>query len=39
MTQPGEFTQYLETFERLRGMAVYGASARALIVKAINALR
>ncbi|MFG2497113.1 hypothetical protein ACGFSB_02685 [Streptomyces sp. NPDC048441] len=36
--QPAEITQYLETFERLRRMAVYGVAARALIVKAIEAL-
>ncbi len=29
VTQPGEIAQYLETFERLRSMAVYGADARA----------
>jgi len=39
VTQPGEIAQYLATFERLRSMAVYGAEARALIVKAIDALR
>lgn len=39
VTQPGEISQYLEAFERLRRMAVYGANARALIVKAIDALR
>lgn len=38
VTQPGEITQYLETFERLRSMTVYGAEARALILKAIEAL-
>ena len=38
VTQPSEIAQYLETFERLRGMAVYGAAARALILKAIEAL-
>lgn len=38
VTQPGEVAQYLKTFERLRGMAVYGADARALILKAIEAL-
>ncbi|GAA2374643.1 hypothetical protein GCM10010246_81930 [Streptomyces cuspidosporus] len=35
---PGELAQYLQTFERLRSMAVYGAEARALILKAIEAL-
>ncbi|MEU9245895.1 helix-turn-helix transcriptional regulator [Streptomyces sp. NPDC048385] len=38
VTQPGEITQYLQTFERLRSMAVYGAEARALVLKAIDAL-
>ncbi|MGW6154177.1 helix-turn-helix domain-containing protein [Streptomyces sp. NPDC055144] len=38
VTQPGEIAQYLETFEHLRSMAVYDADARALIVKAIDAL-
>ncbi|MFG2963596.1 helix-turn-helix domain-containing protein [Streptomyces sp. NPDC048288] len=38
VTQPAEVEQYLTTFERLRSMAVYGAEARALIVKAIEAL-
>lgn len=38
VTQPGEIAQYLDTFERLRSMAVYGADARALIVKAIDVL-
>jgi hypothetical protein len=38
ITQPSEITLYLKAFEQLRGMAVYGADARALIVKAIEAL-
>jgi hypothetical protein len=38
LTQPSEVALYLKTFEQLRGMAVYGADARALIVKAIDAL-
>ncbi|MGO4752016.1 Scr1 family TA system antitoxin-like transcriptional regulator, partial [Streptomyces sp. 2MCAF27] len=38
VTQPGELAQYLKTFERLRSMTVYGAEARALILKAIEAL-
>ncbi|MFE3471343.1 MULTISPECIES: helix-turn-helix transcriptional regulator [unclassified Streptomyces] len=38
ITQPGEIGLYLKAFEQLRGMAVYGAPARALIVKAIDAL-
>jgi transcriptional regulator with XRE-family HTH domain len=39
VTQPGEIAQYLETFEQLRSMAVYGTQARALVVKAIEALQ
>ncbi|MCX5338611.1 Scr1 family TA system antitoxin-like transcriptional regulator [Streptomyces atratus] len=38
ITQPSEIALYLNAFEQLRGMAVYGAEARALIVKAIDAL-
>ncbi|WP_405615257.1 helix-turn-helix domain-containing protein [Streptomyces sp. NBC_01508] len=38
ITAPGEIALYLRAFEELRGMAVYGAEARALIVKAIDAL-
>ncbi|QEV18650.1 helix-turn-helix domain-containing protein [Streptomyces alboniger] len=38
VTQPGEVAQYLETFERLRRMAVYGAEARSLIAQALNAV-
>ncbi|WP_228979741.1 helix-turn-helix transcriptional regulator [Streptomyces sp. DH12] len=38
ITQPGEIALYLQVFEQLRSMAVYGAEARALIVKAIDAL-
>ncbi|WP_328909961.1 helix-turn-helix domain-containing protein [Streptomyces sp. NBC_00234] len=38
ITQPGEIALYLKAFEQLRSMAVYGAEARALIVKAISAL-
>ncbi|MGJ5826082.1 helix-turn-helix domain-containing protein [Streptomyces ossamyceticus] len=38
ITQPTEIAQYLKAFEQLRGMAVYGAEARALILKAIEAL-
>ncbi|MFF4034117.1 helix-turn-helix domain-containing protein [Streptomyces sviceus] len=38
VTQPGEVTQYLETFDRLRAMAVYGAEARTLILRAIEAV-
>ena len=39
VTQPSEIALYLSAFEQLRSMAVYGAEARALIVKAIEALR
>ncbi|MER6677778.1 helix-turn-helix transcriptional regulator [Streptomyces sp. NPDC000983] len=38
VTQPSEVAQYLDTFERLRSMAVYGADARALILRAIKTL-
>ncbi|MGW0938887.1 helix-turn-helix domain-containing protein [Streptomyces sp. NPDC002666] len=38
ITQPSEIGLYLAAFEQLRTMAVYGADARALIVKAIDAL-
>ncbi|MGW6459748.1 helix-turn-helix domain-containing protein [Streptomyces sp. NPDC055078] len=38
ITQPSEVTSYREAFDALRAMAVYGAEARALIVKAIEAL-
>lgn len=38
VTQPAEVGQYLKNFERLRAMAVYGADARALIVRAVDAL-
>ncbi|MFJ7586502.1 helix-turn-helix domain-containing protein [Streptomyces sp. NPDC097617] len=36
--QPTEIALYLKAFEQLRGMAVYGAAARALVVSAIEAL-
>ncbi|MEU0685622.1 Scr1 family TA system antitoxin-like transcriptional regulator [Streptomyces uncialis] len=39
ITQPSEIALYEKSFERLRSMAVYGAAARALIVRAIEALR
>ncbi|MGQ4387866.1 helix-turn-helix domain-containing protein [Streptomyces sp. SAS_270] len=39
ITQPSEIELYLKAFEQLRSMAVYGADARALILKAIEALR
>ncbi|MER5871412.1 helix-turn-helix transcriptional regulator [Streptomyces sp. NPDC002044] len=38
VTQPSEIALYLKAFEQLRGMAVYGAEARALVVSAIEAL-
>ncbi|MFB7763519.1 helix-turn-helix domain-containing protein [Streptomyces xiamenensis] len=38
ITQPSEINLYLTAFERLRGIAVYGAQARALIADAIKAL-
>ncbi|GHJ99152.1 transcriptional regulator [Streptomyces sp. Y2F8-2] len=38
VTQPSEVALYVKAFEKLRRMAVYGAEARALIVKAIDAL-
>jgi hypothetical protein len=39
VTQSSEIALYLKSFEQLRSMAVYGADARALIVKGIDALR
>ncbi|MEW2518115.1 DUF5753 domain-containing protein [Actinacidiphila alni] len=39
ITQPSEISLYMAAFEQMRGMAVYGADARALVVKAIEALR
>lgn len=38
VTQPSEIALFLKAFEQLRSMAVYGADARALILKAIEAL-
>ncbi|MFI6494792.1 helix-turn-helix transcriptional regulator [Streptomyces sp. NPDC050564] len=38
VTAPGELDIYLRAFTRLTELAVYGADARALIVKAIDAL-
>ncbi|WP_432059989.1 helix-turn-helix domain-containing protein [Streptomyces sp. S1] len=38
ITQPSEVALYETAFEELRGMAVYGAAARALVVTAIEAL-
>lgn len=39
ITQPPEVAQYADTFTELAAHAVYGAEARTLIVKAIDALR
>lgn len=39
INQPSEVALYVTAFEQLRQMAVYGAEARALIVKAIDTLR
>lgn len=39
VTQPSEIALYVDAFEQLRAMAVYGADARALIVRAIEVLR
>ncbi|GHE51194.1 transcriptional regulator [Streptomyces longispororuber] len=39
VTQPSEIALYEKAFDQLRSIAVYGADARALIVKAIGALR
>ncbi|WP_328766908.1 DUF5753 domain-containing protein [Streptomyces sp. NBC_00286] len=39
VTAPSELDIYLRAFARLTELAVYGADARALIVKAIDALR
>ncbi|MBD0838770.1 helix-turn-helix domain-containing protein [Streptomyces sp. TRM68416] len=38
VTQPSEIALYVKAFEQLRSMAVYGADARALILRAIEAL-
>ncbi|EFF93252.1 regulatory protein [Streptomyces sp. e14] len=38
ITQPSEVALYLKAFEQLRAMAVYGADARALVLRAIEAL-
>ena len=39
ITQPSEIALYLAAFEELRAMAVYGAEARVLVTRAIDALR
>ncbi|MEU0198434.1 MULTISPECIES: helix-turn-helix transcriptional regulator [unclassified Streptomyces] len=38
VTQPSEVALYVRAFEQLRTMAVYGAEARALVLRAIEAL-
>lgn len=38
INQPSEIALYVKAFEELRSMAVYGADARALVLKAIEAL-
>lgn len=38
VTQPSEIALYLKAFDRLRGMAVYGSQARALVLNALEAL-
>ncbi|MET9814378.1 helix-turn-helix transcriptional regulator [Streptomyces sp. NPDC006355] len=38
VTQPSEVALYVRAFEQLRAMAVYGADARALVLRAIEAL-
>ncbi|KOU66417.1 DNA-binding protein [Streptomyces sp. MMG1533] len=38
ITQPSEIALYLKAFEQLRSMAVYGADARALILRVIEGL-
>ncbi|MEE4493594.1 helix-turn-helix domain-containing protein [Streptomyces sp. BE230] len=38
ITQPSEIALYVRAFEQMRQTAVYGADARALVVKAIDAL-
>lgn len=38
VTQPTDVALYLKAFEQLRSMAVYGAEARALVLKAIENL-
>jgi transcriptional regulator with XRE-family HTH domain len=38
VTQPSEIAMYIRAFEDLRSMAVYGAEARGLVLKAIDAL-
>lgn len=38
VTQPSEVALYLKAFEQLRAMAVYGGDARALVLRAIEAL-
>lgn len=39
ITQPSEIALYFKAFEQLRSMAVYGAEARALVLRTIEAVR
>ncbi|MCF3132438.1 helix-turn-helix domain-containing protein [Streptomyces olivochromogenes] len=39
ITQPSEIALYIKAFDKLRDLAVYGAEARALIVRALDAIR
>jgi hypothetical protein len=39
ITMPSDIAKYMKAFDELRGMAVYGAEARVLIVKAIDSPR
>lgn len=39
VVQPSEVALYLKAFEQLRGMAVYGAEARSLVLRALEVLR
>ncbi|MGC5034093.1 helix-turn-helix domain-containing protein [Streptomyces sp. DT190] len=39
VTQPSEVALYVKAFEELRSMAVYGAQARELVLRAIESLR
>lgn len=39
ITQPSEVALYVKAFEQLQGMAVFGAEARTLILKALEGLR
>ncbi|MFF5958485.1 DUF5753 domain-containing protein [Streptomyces luteogriseus] len=39
LTEPSEVAAYIQAFEELRSMAVYGAQARELVLRAIESLR